>query len=75
MFKKARKEGFARVNEDFRAASKSLDEVKAMLVKIGGALGVDLSGHVGTISDLAPRFKKGDRRCPDIPIEVARYLP
>jgi len=39
MFEKARKEAFTRVNEDFRAAAKTLDEVKASLARIGGSLG------------------------------------
>jgi len=58
MFKKARKDAFARVNEDFRAASKTLDEVKTLLVNIGGSLGAELSENVGTLSDLARRLKK-----------------
>jgi hypothetical protein len=58
MFEKARKDAFARVNEDFRAAAKTVDEVKALLARIGGSLGVDMSGNVGTLADLVQRLKK-----------------
>ena len=58
MFEKARKDAFARVNEDFRAAARTLDEAKALLARIGGSLGADMSGNVGTLSDLAHRLKK-----------------
>ena len=57
MFKKAQKDALARVNEDFRAANKTLDEVRALLAKIGGTLGADLSGNISAISDLARRLK------------------
>ena len=58
MFKKARKDAFERVSEDFRAANKTLEEVKTLLVKIGGTLGADLSGNTSSLSDLAQRLKK-----------------
>jgi hypothetical protein len=58
MFKKARKEAFERVSEDFRAANKTIEEVKTLLAKIGGTLGAELSGNVGTLSGLARRLKK-----------------
>ncbi|WP_291731851.1 hypothetical protein [Leisingera sp. F5] len=41
MFKTARKEALARVNQDFHAAHKTLEEVRALLARIGGTLGAD----------------------------------
>lgn len=58
MFKKARKEAFERVTDDFRAANKVIEEVKALLVNVGGSLGGEISGKVGTFSDLAMRLRK-----------------
>ena len=58
MFKKARKDAFERVSEDFRAANKTLEEVKTSLAKIGGILGADLSDNISSLSDLVRRLKK-----------------
>ena len=57
MFKTARKEALARVNADFRAANKTLEEVRALLARIGGSLGADLSGNISKLPDLARRLK------------------
>lgn len=57
MFKTARKEALARVNADFRAANKTLEEVRGLLAKIGGTLGADLSGNISKLPDLARRLK------------------
>jgi hypothetical protein len=46
----------ARVNADFRAASKTLEEVRLLLAKNGGTLGADLSGNISKLPDLARRF-------------------
>ncbi len=58
MFKKARKDAFERVSEDFRAANETLEEVQTLLAKIGGTLGADLSGSLSSLSGLALRLKK-----------------
>ena len=58
LFKKARKDAFERVSEDFRAANKTIEEVKTLLTSIGGTLGADLSGNVSSLSGLARRLKK-----------------
>jgi hypothetical protein len=47
----------ARVNADFRAAKKTLEEVRLLLAKIGGILGADLSGNISKLPDLARRLK------------------
>ncbi|SOH95677.1 hypothetical protein SAMN06273572_11520 [Monaibacterium marinum] len=57
MFERARKEALARVNADFRAANKTLEEVRGLLAKIGGTLGADLSGNISKLPDLARRLK------------------
>jgi hypothetical protein len=57
MFETARKEALARVNADFRAANKTLEEVRGLLAKIGGTLGADLSGNISKLPDLARRLK------------------
>jgi hypothetical protein len=57
MFETARKEALARVNADFRAANKTLEELRALLARIGGSLGADLSGNISKLPDLARRLK------------------
>lgn len=57
IFEIARKEALARVNADFRAANKTLEEVRGLLAKIGGTLGADLSGNISKLPDLARRLK------------------
>ena len=58
MLKKARAEAFQRISEDFRVASKALDESTALLAKIGATLGDGFAGNVGALSELTQRFKK-----------------
>ncbi|MEP0154253.1 hypothetical protein [Pseudophaeobacter sp.] len=57
MFETARKEALLRVNADFRAANKTLEELRGLLAKIGGPLGADLSGNISKLPDLARRLK------------------
>lgn len=57
IFKTARNEALERVNQDFQAANKTLEEVRGLLAKIGGSLGADLSGNISKLPDLARRLK------------------
>jgi hypothetical protein len=57
MFKTARNEALERVNQDFQAANKTLEEVRGLLARIGGTLGADLSGNISKLPDLARRLK------------------
>lgn len=58
MFKKARKEAFERVTDDFKLAFKALENTTTHLTKIGAAFGGGFSEHLGTLSSLTQRLKK-----------------
>jgi hypothetical protein len=58
MFKKARNEAFTRISEDFRAANRTIEEVKTLLTKVAGRFGADKTENIGTLADLAQRLKK-----------------
>jgi hypothetical protein len=58
MFKKARKEAFDRVTDDFKLAFDALENATTHLTKIGAAFGGEFSEHVGTLSSLTKRLKK-----------------